>query len=152
VRPVLPEPLVPLTELAGNLRWSWHPPTQEIFRSVDPAAWEASGHDPVRMLGPVSNARPAPLVEDDDFLGRLTEARADLERYLAGDRWYERRYGSEQGGAAPKTIAYFSPEYGITSVLPQYSGGLGILAGDHLKTASDLGVPIVGVGLPYRHG
>ena len=74
--------------------------------------------------------------------------KADLDRYLSGERWYHRKAGAD----APRAIAYFSPEYGITAVLPQYSGGLGILAGDHLKAASDLGVPLVGVGLMYRHG
>ncbi len=78
----------------------------------------------------------------------LGAAKADLDRYLSGERWYQRKAGAD----APRAIAYFSPEYGITAVLPQYSGGLGILAGDHLKAASDLGVPLVGVGLLYRHG
>ena len=78
----------------------------------------------------------------------LRVAKADLDRYLSGERWYHRKAGAD----APRAIAYFSPEYGITAVLPQYSGGLGILAGDHLKAASDLGVPLVGVGLMYRHG
>jgi glycogen phosphorylase len=143
---VLPEPLQPLGELAGNLRWSWHPETQDLFASVDARAWEASGHDPVRLLGAVSTARLDELSKDDDFLWRLGELRADLQHYMTGDRWYQTLED------APRAIAYFSPEFGITAVLPQYSGGLGILAGDHLKTASDLGVPIVGVGLLYRHG
>jgi len=146
VRPVLPEALAPLGELAGNLRWSWHPPTQDLFASVDPEAWQASGHDPVRLLGSVSPQRLDQLAKDDAFLWRLGELSADLQQYLTGDRWYQTQQD------APRAIAYFSPEFGITAVLPQYSGGLGILAGDHLKTASDLGVPIVGVGLLYRHG
>ncbi len=146
VRPVLPEPLQPLGELAGNLRWSWHPETQDLFAYVDPDAWEASGHDPVRLLGAVSVRRLEELATDDPFLWRLGELRADLQRYMTGDRWYQSLED------APRAVAYFSPEFGITGVLPQYSGGLGILAGDHLKTASDLGVPIVGVGLLYRHG
>jgi starch phosphorylase len=80
-------------------------------------------------------------------------ARADLETYLTGDRWYQRQAAAASDvEAPPRAIGYFSPEFGITAVLPQYSGGLGILAGDHLKTASDLGVPIIGVGLMYRHG
>ncbi|MGZ4495195.1 MAG: alpha-glucan family phosphorylase, partial [Nocardioides sp.] len=146
VRPVLPEALVPLGELAGNLRWSWHPETQDLFAAVDADAWEASGHDPVRLLGSVSPRRLEELAHDEPFLWRLGELHADLERYLTGDRWYQSL------ADAPRAIGYFSPEFGITAVLPQYSGGLGILAGDHLKTASDLGVPITGVGLLYRHG
>jgi starch phosphorylase len=152
VRPVLPAPLQALGELAGNLRWSWHPETQDLFAAVDSGAWESSGHDPVRMLGAVPMRRLEQLAADDRFLARLSTARADLETYLTGERWYQRHAGGHTGGVTPRGIAYFSPEFGITAVLPQYSGGLGILAGDHLKTASDLGVPIIGVGLLYRHG
>jgi len=147
VRPVLPDSLAPLGELAENLRWSWHPETQALFASVDADAWAASGHDPMRMLGAVPRTRLQQLAGDADFLGRLHGVREDLQRYLDGDRWFQRL-----GEDRPRAIAYFSPEFGITAVLPQYSGGLGILAGDHLKSASDLGVPITGVGLLYRHG
>ncbi len=147
VRPVLPEPLSALGELAGNLRWSWHPETQDLFESVHPELWQESGHDPTRLIGGVSTERLEELATDQAFLGRLADVRGDLERYLTGDRWYQ-----SLGAEAPRAVAYFSPEFGITAALPQYSGGLGILAGDHLKTASDLGVPIIGVGLLYRHG
>jgi starch phosphorylase len=149
VRPVLPEPLRPLSELALNLRWSWHGPTQDLFASADPGGWVAAGHDPVRLVGSLSVGRLASLASDEDFLRRLEEAENDLHHYLNGDRWYQESVGEEIG---PRAIGYFSPEFGITSVLPQYSGGLGILAGDHLKSASDLGVPLIGVGLFYRHG
>ncbi|MEZ5193978.1 MAG: alpha-glucan family phosphorylase [Nocardioides sp.] len=148
VRPVLPEPLSALGDLAGNLRWSWHPPTQEVFRSVDERLWDAVQQDPVSLLGAVGRARLDELAHDGDFLGRLEAARADLATYLGDERWYHRSAGDD----APHAIGYFSPEFGITAALPQYSGGLGILAGDHLKAASDLGVPLVGVGLLYRHG
>ncbi|MGH9251430.1 MAG: alpha-glucan family phosphorylase, partial [Acidimicrobiales bacterium] len=147
VRTVLPDALAPLGELVANLRWSWHPATQDVFAAVDPALWETVRHDPVRLLGEVPPNRLAELASDDSFLGRVRSAHEDLQRYLTEDRWYQRA-----DGGASQTIAYFSPEFGITHVLPQYSGGLGILAGDHLKAASDLGVPIVGVGLLYRHG
>ncbi len=148
VRPVLPEPLGALSVLAGNLRWSWHPPTQDVFASVDPHLWRDVAGDPVRFLGAVSRERLDELVDDGDFRARLDAAHADLQRYLSEDRWYARKAGED----APRAIAYFSSEYGIASVLPQYSGGLGILAGDHLKASSDLGIPLVGVGLFYRHG
>jgi len=147
VRPVLPERLAALGLLAGNLRWSWHPPTQDVFAAVDPRLWESTGHDPVGLLGGVGRSRLEELAADEEFLGRLRAAEADLDRYLTEDRWYQR---SVQGG--PRAVGYFSPEFGITAVLPQYSGGLGILAGDHLKAASDLGVPVIGVGLFYKHG
>ncbi|MFV2178351.1 alpha-glucan family phosphorylase [Actinomadura sp. LOL_016] len=146
VRTVLPEPLTQLEELVLNLRWSWHHETLDLFRAVDPALWKAVDHDPVRLLGEVSPERLDRLAEDRRFLRRLRDAAEELREYLTAPRWYQSRPG------VPSSIAYFSPEYGITAALPQYSGGLGILAGDHLKTASDLGVPIIGVGLLYRHG
>lgn len=147
VRPVLPEPLRPLGELARNLRWSWHAETRNLFQSVDPGRWASSGGDPVRLLGSVPSARLAELAGDRRFLRRLTAVADDLRDYVTGDRWYQ-----TQPEDRPAAIAYFSPEFGITAALPQYSGGLGILAGDHLKAASDLGVPLIGVGLLYRHG
>ena len=150
VRPVLPQELQPLLVLATNLRWSWHPETQDLFAAMDAEQWEASGRDPVKLLGLVSAERLGELAADRKFLRMLELAEADLDQYLSGDRWFQKRLSA--GDTLPRSIAYFSPEYGITSVLPQYSGGLGILAGDHLKTASDLGVPLVGVGLLYRHG
>jgi starch phosphorylase len=146
VRTRLPEALAPLGELVMNLRWSWHPPTQDLFASVDPDVWSAVEHDPVRLLGEVPVERMTALATDEEFLSRLRDAHDDLRDYLQRPCWYQGLDG------APASIAYFSPEYGITEVLPQYSGGLGILAGDHLKTASDLGVPIIGVGLLYRRG
>ena len=147
----LPPPLAPLHDLMLNLRWSWHPPTVELLQSIDPAGWAASGGDPVAMLSSMRPGQLADLAANQDFLRRLDAAIADLRDYTTEARWYQSGAAGETA-ALPRSIAYFSPEYGITAVLPQYSGGLGILAGDHLKSASDLGVPIVGVGLLYRHG
>jgi len=149
IHPALPEPLAPLRTLLLNLRWSWHAPTRDLFAELDPAAWDASGHDPAAVLAMISQQRLAALGADPGFLRRLSEGVAELEEYLTGSRWYQ---SSGQLADGPTAIAYFSPEYGITAALPQYSGGLGILAGDHLKAASDLGVPLIGVGLLYRHG
>jgi glycogen phosphorylase len=146
VRARLPEPLAPLSELVLNLRWSWHPETLDLFESVEPDVWRECRHDPVRLLGEVPRERLERLANDEDFLRRLGDASAELDAYLNAPGWYQ---GLED---APAAIAYFSPEFGITETLPQYSGGLGILAGDHLKAASDLGVPIIGVGLLYRAG
>jgi glycogen phosphorylase len=148
VQTLLPESLEPLGQLVTNLRWSWHQETQELFAEVDPVLWETVLHDPVRLLGEVSGDRLEALSRDRRFLRRLRDAIDDLNDYLLGDRWYQSLPENDR----PRTIAYFSPEFGVTQVLPQYSGGLGILAGDHLKAASDLGVPVVGVGLLYRHG
>ncbi|AJP03892.1 glycogen phosphorylase [Streptomyces cyaneogriseus subsp. noncyanogenus] len=150
VRPVLPGPLRPLSDLARNLRWSWHVETRDLFQSVDPECWAACGGDPVRLLGTVRPERLAELADDRRFLRRLTAVADDLDDYLTGERWYQTHEGS--GARLPAAVAYFSPEFGITAALPQYSGGLGILAGDHLKAASDLGLPLIGVGLLYRHG
>jgi glycogen phosphorylase len=151
VRVTLPEPLAALHGLMLNLRWSWHRPAADLFASIDPAAWAAAGGDPSAMLSALPSARIAALSADQDFLRRLGEAEQDLRRYVSEPRWYDA--GDSPGAPArPAAVAYFSPEFGITAALPQYSGGLGILAGDHLKTASDLGVPLIGVGLLYRHG
>jgi starch phosphorylase len=150
IRAALPEPLASLRELMLNLRWSWHAPTQELFAAIDPAGRAEAGRDPVSLLGEVPPEHLAQLAADPDFLRRLGAAAAGLHEYLAGPRWYQTN--AQISGTAPAAIAYFSPEYGIDATLPQYSGGLGILAGDHLKAASDLGVPLIGVGLLYRHG
>ncbi|MGW8763115.1 alpha-glucan family phosphorylase [Streptomyces sp. NPDC055815] len=145
VRPVLPDTLRPLADLAHNLRWSWHEPTRALFDALAPEG--LAGADPVRVLGALEATRLAALAADQEFLGRLRTAAEDLDHYLHAPRWYQ-----ERPGDAPAAVAYFSPEFGVAAALPQYSGGLGILAGDHLKSASDLGVPLVGVGLLYRHG
>ena len=172
VRVTLPEPLAALHGLMLNLRWSWHDPTADLFASIDPAAWEASGGDPMAMLSALPSAKIAALAADEEFLARLGKAERDLRQYMSDPRWYasagpartedgparsedgpaRTQDGPGSGARGPAAIAYFSPEYGITAALPQYSGGLGILAGDHLKSASDLGVPLIAVGLLYRHG
>jgi starch phosphorylase len=139
-----------------NLRWTWHPPTQDLFAAVGPETWERVG-DPLRLLAEVPVARLEQLAADPGFLSRTATLSDDLRRYLNGPRWYQRRRderAGQQGEAdrVPDSIAYFSMEFGVTEALPNYSGGLGVLAGDHLKAASDLGVPLIGVGLLYRSG
>ena len=147
VRARLPEELAPLQELAFNLRWSWDNRTRDLFRWVDPQIWELTFHDPVRLLGLVDRQRLDQLASDPAFMGLLAEMHAALRRYLEAARWFQNR------GASPlRNVAYFSPEFGIAEALPQYSGGLGVLAGDHLKASSSLGIPLVGVGLMYRLG
>ncbi|KAJ8146251.1 hypothetical protein OY671_000658 [Metschnikowia pulcherrima] len=141
-------------ELAHNSRWSWHAPTRDSFAGIDPETWAAVHGDPVASLGALGPERLAELAADGAFVERVRAAAADSRHYLDDASWYQQRAAeaSEGGGSSPAAIAYFSPEFGITSVSPQYSGGLGILAGDHSKSASDLGVPIVGVGLLYGAG
>ena len=153
VRAHLPERLAALGQLSTNLRWSWDKPTQDLFATIDPTLWERCSSDPVALLGAVNPARLDELALDETFLGRLDELAADLNDYLNRPLWYQQRQDDgPDTQAMPTAIAYFSMEFGIAEVLPNYSGGLGILAGDHLKAASDLGVPLVAVGLYYRSG
>ncbi|WP_141372735.1 alpha-glucan family phosphorylase [Cellulomonas cellasea] len=151
VRTLLPVELGDLDELAHNLRWSWHAPTRDLFAEIDRDLFTQVGRDPVALLGALAPERLAALAGDEAFVQRVRETVEDLHHYLSAPRWYQQQ-SDDARGSLPTSIAYFSPEFGITSVLPQYSGGLGILAGDHLKSASDLGVPIVGVGLLYGAG
>jgi glycogen phosphorylase len=146
VRTVLPEPLLVLEELAANLWWSWNARATSVFRDIDPELWRTTGHDPITLLGEVDAARLNELAANAEFVATALAARDELRAYLSEPRWYQSLPD------APEAIAYFSPEFGIAAALPQYSGGLGILAGDHLKSASDLGVPITAVGLFYRSG
>jgi starch phosphorylase len=154
VRAAFPVELEKLGPIVENLRWTWNPDAQDLLASVDPQLWEQCRHDPQRMLGEVTTERLAHLASQRKFLRRLADVHDDLSDYLSQPRWYQRRQADRgtAGESWPDSIAYFSPEFGIAEVLPQYSGGLGILAGDHLKAASDLGVPIIGVGLLYGSG
>ncbi|MEU0496182.1 alpha-glucan family phosphorylase [Mycobacterium sp. NPDC006124] len=150
VRAHLPERLTALERLSVNLRWSWDRPTQELFATIDSTLWEQFGQDPVAVLGGVSPGRLDELADDEGFLSRLDHLAAELDTYSTRPMWYQERTAA--GVALPTGIAYFSMEFGVAEVLPNYSGGLGILAGDHLKSASDLGLPLIAVGLYYRSG
>lgn len=150
VRAHLPDRLAALERLSINLRWSWDRPTQDLFADIDRDLWQQLGCDPVALLGGVNPKRLDQLATDESFLRRLDELAADLDDYLARPLWYQQQL--ENGVALPNGIAYFSMEFGVAEVLPNYSGGLGILAGDHLKSASDLGLPLIAVGLYYRSG
>jgi len=146
VQPRIPEALAPLQDLALNLRWTWERSAQAVFAAVDAREWEAGGHDPLALLRTVGQDRLEALAGDSRFLSILATAHDDLRHHLESDLWFQ------QGTHGLSGVAYFSPEFGIAEALPQYSGGLGVLAGDHLKAASGLGVPLVGVGLLYRQG
>ena len=150
VRAHLPARLNALAELSTNLRWSWHTATQDLFEHVDPLLWTELERDPLAVLGAVAPDRLEELAADETFLTELDAAEKDLHDYLARPLWYQDQLS--EGRALPSGIGYFSMEFGVTEVLPNYSGGLGILAGDHLKEASDLGLPLIGVGLLYRSG
>lgn len=148
VLPALPESLSALSDIAGNLFWSWNPEVSALFRRMDNDLWEASGHNPVKLLGSISQRRLDDLAENKGFICQLNRAADKLRNYLSSPSWFERVNNT---GTKP-LIAYFSAEYGIHECLPLYSGGLGGLAGDYLKSASDLGIPLVAVGLLYQKG
>lgn len=150
VRAHLPDRMAALERLSINLRWSWDKPTQDMFAAIDPELWQQVGRDPVALLGQVNPKRLDELAADEAFLRVLDERAADLHDYLTRPLWYQQQV--DAGAELPNGIAYFSMEFGVAEVLPNYSGGLGILAGDHLKCASDLGLPLIAVGLLYRSG
>jgi glycogen phosphorylase len=149
VIPTLPAVLEPLREMTFNLWWTWEPSARRLFRHLDPDLWNRTNHNPVRMLQLSRQARLEELAQDKSFLRELKEVHDAFRNYLA------RRdtYGKTGAGAAIKRpVAYFSAEFGFHEAIPNYSGGLGILAGDHCKSASDLDLNFVAVGLLYRHG
>jgi glycogen phosphorylase len=148
VSPSLPSRLEPLRRLAYNLHWDWNVESKDLFRRLDPDLWESSHHNPVLMLGTISQERLLEVVEDDGFLAQMDRAARQLEDYLQERTWYKKQRQQKP----QECYAYFSAEFGLVDCLPIYSGGLGVLAGDHLKSASDLGLPLVGVGLLYQQG
>ncbi|MDP5016228.1 glycosyltransferase family 1 protein [Anabaena sp. UHCC 0187] len=148
VSPSLPSRLEPLRKLAYNLHFDWNVESKDLFRRLDPDLWESSHHNPVLMLGTISQSRLLEVIEDDGFLAQVDRAARQLDDYLQERTWYKKQRNQQ-----PKECyAYFSAEFGLVDCLPVYSGGLGVLAGDHLKSASDLGLPLVGVGLLYQQG
>ncbi len=151
VRAELPAPLTGLRRLAHNLRWAWDPPTRELFDALAPEGPGPGGAGcavaPWDRLAGADQARLDALAADPAYVARVEAAVAALDAYRTGPRWYQRACPD-----GPASVAYFSPEFGLSEALPQYSGGLGVLAGDHLKAGSDLGVPLVGIGLLYREG
>jgi len=148
VLPCLPDRLRPLQTIAYNLWWCWNADAVALFRRVNPDLFEALDHSPIRLLGATDQSRYDQLVEDDGFLAHMDRVAAALDHYLKARTWFQETHASEAG----TRIAYFSAEFGIHESVPVYSGGLGVLAGDHLKSASDLGIPLVGVSLMYREG
>lgn len=147
VVPSLPEELELLRKIASNIYWSWSKNALELFRRLDRNLWEETNHNPVMMLGKVKQERLIEASKDDGFIAHMNRVDAELDSYLNAKTWYQKTYGKETN-----FIAYFSAEFGLTECLQIYSGGLGVLAGDHLKAASDLGIPLLGVGLCYKEG
>jgi len=147
VEPALPKPLSGLAAVAENLFWTWNTDAQALFERIDPAAWEASNHNPVRLLQGAPHERLVELAADEAFVQHLGRVADSLNMYLARPA-----AATVPGTSKQEVIAYFSLEFALTESFPNYSGGLGVLAGDHLKSASDLGLPLVGVGLLYYEG
>ncbi len=154
VAPYLPDKLKRLEELAHNIWWCWHPNGIDLFRRIDSELWEQVNHNPVAMLGNVEQSKLQAISEDDGFCSHMERVLDEFDRYMKEPRWYQKTYpeGQKTPDGKPVTMAYFCAEFGMTDCLPIYSGGLGILAGDHLKSASDLGLPLIAIGLLYKQG
>ncbi len=148
VVPSLPEQLEPLRQLAYNLWWSWNASATELFRRLDPDLWERVNHNPVALLSQINQRRLEQAARDDAYTAALYRVMDSFYVYMKSRTWFDEHYANHSSD----TIAYFSAEFGLHESLPIYSGGLGVLAGDHLKSASDMGIPLVGVGLMYRQG
>jgi starch phosphorylase len=148
VLPHLPERLQALQKLAYNMWWCWNHEAVSLLRRIDDDLFEAVENSPVKMLGAIDQSRLEELLQDDGFLAHMDRVESALDNYMTSPTWFHETYGAE----ANCRFAYFSAEFGIHESIPIYSGGLGLLAGDHLKAASDLGIPLTGVGLMYREG
>lgn len=148
VVPRLPEKLAKLLPIANNVAWCWNHDAHDLFFRIDRELWAKTNQNPRRLLGEVSQYRLDELASDDSFLAQLDRVATALEQYLAGNHWFDRNPHAPKG----LQIAYFSAEFGLHESLCIYSGGLGVLAGDHLKAASDLSVPLIAIGLLYREG
>lgn len=148
VIPAIPEPIRRLHELAYNLWWSWNRDAQELFRRLDPDLWDDVVGNPVQFLAHISQKKLDQAASDTAYLAEMNRVLSAFDAYMSREAWFQRQHGEFQ----EKRVAYFSMEFGLHECLPIYSGGLGILAGDHLKSASDLGIPLIGVGLLYRQG
>jgi starch phosphorylase len=148
VVPSLPENLEKLREVAYNLHWTWHSDSRELFRRLDRELWDETNHNPVMILGNISQERLEEVSHDDGFIAHLERVYNKLQEYLNEKTWF-----SKSGNYSSSfNIVYFSAEFGLTESLQTYSGGLGVLAGDHLKASSDLGIPLIGMGLLYKEG
>lgn len=148
----LPEPISRLADLATNLAWSWRPAARAVFSRIDPERWERVDHNPVRLLLETPSQRLSALAADRNFVAAVSTAAADLHAQLTGPTWFDAQAASLPRTPSPFLAAYFCAEFGMTECFQIYSGGLGILAGDHLKSASQLGLPLIAVGLLYRNG
>jgi starch phosphorylase len=148
VIPSLPENMEKLRDVAYNLQWTWNQDSRELFRRLHMELWEETSHNPVMMLGKISQERLNEMSHEDGFIAHLDRVYNQLQSYKSEKTWFQKN----QNFSEPVNIIYFSAEFGLTECLQTYSGGLGVLAGDHLKASSDLGIPLIGVGLLYKEG
>ena len=148
VRPNIPKELAPIEEIARNLWFSWSWEAVQLFIRLNPVLWEQSYQNPVQMLGTLPQADLEAAAKDESFVANLERVYRSFQEYRKRASWFQEAHFADAGAR----VAYFSCEYGIDEGLPIYSGGLGVLSGDHLKSASDLGIPLVGVGLLYQKG
>ena len=149
VNPQLPKRVGKLLDIANNLWWSWNSEFLRLFKEIDSDLWETVGKNPVKFLKLVSQDKLEDIAKDEEFLAKYDEVVNHFNSYMqTKETWFSKNYPNN----ANDLIAYFSAEYGIDEIIPIYSGGLGILSGDHLKSASDLGLPFVAVGLLYKNG
>ena len=149
VNPQLPKRVGELLDIANNLWWSWNSEFLRLFKKIDSDLWETVGKNPVKFLKLVSQDKLEDIAKDEEFLAKYDEVVNHFNSYMqTKETWFSKNYPNN----ANDLIAYFSAEYGIDEIIPIYSGGLGILSGDHLKSASDLGLPFVAVGLLYKNG
>ena len=148
VTPSLPENLKDLSVISENMWWCWNSDAVELFRRLDRDIWEESYHCPKAMLGLVKQERLEELADDTSFISHMKLVKSELDKYMSVPTWFDKTFPEYKD----KKIAYFSTEFAIHESLPIYSGGLGVLSGDHLKSASDMGLPLVGIGLLYRNG
>lgn len=148
VKPDLPEQLQPLLRIGMNMWYTWNPDLPRVFQAVDPDLWEECGHNPILLLANLSPERKNEILGDSSFLERIREAERAFDEYTSNPRAYS--FNLEK--PIDYRVAYFSMEFGLNECLPIYSGGLGLLAGDHLKSASNLGLPLIGIGLLYQKG
>ncbi len=149
VNPQLPKRIGKLSEIANNLWWSWNTEFLRLFKIIDRDLWETCEKNPVKFLKRVSQDRLEAVVENTDFLREYDRLAKEFDDYITSkNTWFSNKYPENK----KDLIAYFSAEYGLDQTIPIYSGGLGILSGDHLKSASDLGIPLVAVGLLYKNG
>ncbi len=149
VVPQLPQRINKLAEISNNLWWSWNTEFLKLFRMIDSDLWENCEKNPIKFLKLISQDRIEQIINDDEFLKQYDRNVENYENYMKSkNTWFAKKYPNNQNDL----IAYFSAEYGLDEIIPIYSGGLGILSGDHLKSASDLGLPFVAVGLLYKNG